>query len=537
MERRSLLKASLALGACYGIPLGGMLMSSACAQNNDGDRVDFDSVDKMARQRAAAPYQDNTEVLPQTLAGLTPQQYSRIQFDDRQALWRSTLSVQFFHVGMGFRQPVRMFALDPQSRAKEIHFDPNLYDYSGAGVDQDALKKAGDLGFAGFKVFNHVSGQPGDIVSFLGASYFRAVDKTGQYGLSARGLAIDPALTGKPEEFPDFTHFWFKPPSGDGTTFTVYALLDSPRLTGAYQFDIACEDERVVMTITMRLHTRAAIDRIGIAPMTSMFACGTHERAVCDTIHPQIHDSDRLSMWRGNGEWVCRPLNNPETMQYNSFADTDPKGFGLVQSDHDFDNYQDTVDWYNRRPSLWVEPIGRWGNGTLDLIEMSTVGETSDNIGAYWRPAAPVKAGDTLNFSYKLYWSALPPVGTPLARAAATRTGMGGFVEGWAPGDHFPEVWCRRFAIDFSGSVLKALAEGTPIIPQLSTSSGEVKDMQVLAMPRGDYRVLFDWYPTSPSTAPVDMRMFITTDKGDALSETWMYQYFPPAPDKRRHTR
>ncbi len=41
------------------------------------------------------------------------------------------------------------------------------------------------------------------------------------------------------------------------------------------------------------------IKQLGIAPMTSMFSCGTNERRMCDTIHPQIHDSDRLSMWRG----------------------------------------------------------------------------------------------------------------------------------------------------------------------------------------------------------------------------------------------
>jgi glucan biosynthesis protein len=43
------------------------------------------------------------------------------------------------------------------------------------------------------------------------------------------------------------------------------------------------------------------------------------------------------------------------------------------------------------------------------------------------------------DFSYRLYWSAQPPVSTPLARVLATRTGMGGFPEGWAPGEHYPD--------------------------------------------------------------------------------------------------
>ncbi|MCU6484835.1 hypothetical protein NLK73_10935, partial [Escherichia coli] len=44
----------------------------------------------------------------------------------------------------------------------------------------------------------------------------------------------------------------------------------------------------------------------------------------------------------------------------------------------------------------------------------------------------------------------------------------------------------------------------------------------------------FDWYPTSDSTDPVDMRMYLRC-QGDAISETWLYQYFPPAPDKRQY--
>ena len=77
--------------------------------------------------------------------------------------------------------------------------------------------------------------------------------------------------------------------------------------------------------------------------MTSMFSCGNNERRMCDTIHPQIHDSDRLSMWLGNGEWVCRPLNNPQKLQFNAFQDKNPRGFGLLQLDRDFSHYQDVM--------------------------------------------------------------------------------------------------------------------------------------------------------------------------------------------------
>jgi glucan biosynthesis protein len=112
---------------------------------------------------------------------------------------------------------------------------------------------------------------------------------------------------------------------------------------------------------------------------------------------------------------------------------------------------------------------------------------------------------------------------------------MGGFLEGWAPGEHYPDVWARRFAVDFTGGGLDRLPEGTTIEPVVTVSGGEVKDFNVLVIPdiKG-YRVTFDWYPNSDSVDPIELRLFIRTHDR-TLSETWLYQYFPPAPDKRRY--
>ena len=538
MHRRSLLKASMALAAYTGLSSTALLSWRALAATADGEieHFDFTSLKAHAKALAGKTYVDRKQVLPPTLATMTPQNFNAIQYDAGHSLWnevKGQLDVQFFHVGMGFKTPVRMYSVDASTKqAREVHFRPELFNYQNSQVDKSQLK--GDLGFSGFKLFKAPEIDRHDIVSFLGASYFRAVDSTKQYGLSARGLAVDTYST-RQEEFPDFTKFWFETPTKDATRFVVYALLDSPSATGAYRFDIDCQADQVVMAIEAEVNARTAIKQLGIAPMTSMFSCGTHERRMCDTIHPEIHDSDRLAMWRGNGEWICRPLNNPAKLQFNAFADKDPKGFGLVQTDHDFETYQDTVDWYSKRPSLWVEPTSAWGEGSVDLLEIPTTGETLDNIVVFWSPKNPVAAGDTLNFAYKLYWSALPPVGTPLARVHATRSGMGGFVEGWAPGEHYPDVWARRFAIDFTGGGLDRLPEGTGIEPVVTVSNGKVQDFHVLVLPdiKG-YRVIFDWYPTSDSVDPVEMRAFIRT-QDRTLSETWLYQYFPPAADKRKY--
>ena len=543
MNRRMFMKASMAFATVSGMSgLSTLFAQAAWADSDIADgsakQFDFGVLKQMAADLAKKPYGGAPAPLPETLATLTPQAYNEIQYDASHSLWNDIpdreLDVQFFHVGMGFKRRLRMFSVDASSReAREIHFRPELFNYHNAKVDTKQLEGKTDLGFAGFRAFKKPELASRDIVSFLGASYFRAVDETYQYGLSARGVAIDTFSNGK-EEFPDFTAFWFETPKAGDTTFTVYTLLDGASCTGAFKFIIHCEEKRVVMEVENHLYARKDIDQLGIAPMTTMFSCGNNERRMCDTIHPQIHDSDRLAMWTGVGEWICRPLNNPQRLTYNAYQDENPRGFGMLQLNHDFQDYQDVIGWYNKRPSLWVEPVGKWGKGAINLMEIPTTGETLDNIVCFWRPAEAIKAGSEHSFSYKLYWSGLPPVRSGLSRVNATRTGMGGFPEGWAPGEHYPDVWARRFAVDFVGGDLKAAAP-KGIEPVITTTSGTIKQVEILYVePIDGYRILFDWYPDSDSTEAVNLRLFLRT-KEETLSETWLYQYFPPPPDKRKY--
>ncbi|MCQ6262276.1 glucan biosynthesis protein D [Alcanivorax sp. MM125-6] len=541
MNRRTLLKSAVALAAWSGLP-SAPLFAAARANDRiaDGEAEPFcfEGLRERARTLATRPYRDAARALPPTLAGLTPHQYNEIGYDAEHALWHGRsdrLNIQFIHAGMGFDQPVRMHSLDPDSgQARRIHFRPELFDYDR--VDVDTAQLGEDLGFAGFRVFKAPSLAEKDIVSFLGASYFRAVDGSYQYGLSARGAAVNTYADGEREEFPDFTHFWFETPAPGASRFTAYALLDSPKLAGAYRFVIDCGDDGVVMDIDSHLFPREAITQLGVAPMTSMFSCGGHQRHQCRTLHPRIHDSDRLALWRGNGEWVCRPLNNPPRVQFNTFDDTNPKGFGLLQTHRDFDDYEDVIGRYHDRPSLWVEPKGEWGDGEIQLLELPTTGETMDNVVAFWKPARPLKGGEALAFGYRLHWAARAPVRTDLARVRATLSGMGGFPEGWAPGEHYPETWAERIAVDFVGGRLKEFYDGDiDIDTQLDVSAGRVKDLHVLWVKDLDgFRILFDWYPDSDATEPVNMRLTLSAEQR-VVSETWLFQYFPPPPEARRY--
>lgn len=523
--------------AAAGLPTFPALARSLGGDPGPGEAFDFDWLKQRARTLAGERYRSRETTLPDPLADLQPLEHQKIHYNREDALWAGNpdfdLRMHFFHLGMHFNRPVHMHAVDPDSgRSREIHFRPELFDYAGSGVAPAALAGQ-DLGFAGFRlsVDPHAEIIP-EVASFLGASYFRAIDENEQYGLSARGLAVDTAIAGG-EEFPDFTDFWFLRPQPGARQVTVYALLDSPSVTGAYRFDIDTRDKGVVMDVAMEIYTRKAIERLGIAPMTSMFLTGTSQSEARDTIHPQIHDSDRLSMWRGNGEWISRPLFNPSTLQYNAFADDNPRGFGLIQHDHDFDNYRDDVVWYNRRPSLWVEPAGDWGAGEIALLELPTLGETVDNIVAFWVSDRPVEANEALAYDYRLYWWPLPPVAPKLAQVEKTWTGMGNVPEGWIPGDRSPQEYARRFAVDFIGGELSTLAPDTPVVAEVEVSRGRLGLVEARRFePIEGYRAIFDWIPTSDAEHAVSMRLYLRAGER-TLSETWLYQWVPPKPAER----
>ena len=110
---------------------------------------------------------------------------------------------------------------------------------------------------------------------------------------------------------------------------TVYALLDSPSATGAYRFAIF-PGATTVMDVDAAIYPRKPIERLGVAPLTSMFQYGENDRRMANDWRPEIHDSDGLAMWTGRGEWIWRPLVNPPQLRFNSHGDENPRGFGLL---------------------------------------------------------------------------------------------------------------------------------------------------------------------------------------------------------------
>jgi glucans biosynthesis protein len=311
---------------------------------------------------------------------------------------------------------------------------------------------------------------------------------------------------------------------------TFYALLDSPSIAGAYRFDLY-PGAPLVMDVDAALYPRSAIQRLGIAPLTSMYLCGENDRRMGDDWRPEIHDSDGLLMQRGTGEWIWRPLTNPSGVHLYSYLDHDPRGFGLLQRDRDFDHYQDDGARYERRPSVSAVPRALagagWGEGSVALLEYGARDETIDNVAAMWVPARAPSAGDELLFSYALRWGIGVAADASLGRVVATRTGIGGVVG--QRRTHFS--W--RFAVDFVGGELPTVGKDTVIEPVIEASRGKVE--LVSARPQFEIngcRAMFDLALADDSVEPIDLRMYLRVDS-QPLTETWMYQWIPPPPAER----
>ena len=541
MKRRDLLKASAACGLVgLATPLGSLFAAPPAGDPKHFGPVrpfDYAWLKGEARALADKSYDARQGQLPSEITALDYDQFQSIRYRDDHALWEQEklrFKVKFFHMGLFFKDPVRIFELDG-GRAQEIAYDANLFDYGKSGLHGERLPK--NLGFAGFRV-NFESDWKRDVSAFLGASYFRAVGGDWQYGLSARGLAIDCGLP-KAEEFPRFTAFWLERPAPDATGLVIYALLDSPSVVGAYRFEIK-PGATMVMEVDAALYPRKNMTHMGIAPLTSMFRCGENECRARNDWRTSIHDSDGLSMWRGNGEWIWRPLTDPATLQFNVYQDNAPHGFGLLQRDRNFDHYQDDGVFYERRPSLWVEPKSDWGKGSVQLVEIPTEDETSDNIAAFWHPEAPAQAGSELLFSYRLHWGSHMPFSSPLAHVVATRTGEGGIIGQ----KHSYFSW--RFVIDFAGGDLADLSKlGKDVLPKaiVSASRGEIELVSARPLEAiHGYRAMFDLKSGkavgntdvagtagthAASAGPINLRLYLAHEDR-ALSETWLYQWIPP---------
>ncbi|HET7570604.1 MAG TPA: glucan biosynthesis protein G [Gammaproteobacteria bacterium] len=473
----------------------------------------FDDVVAKAKALAAKPFQQ-PKPIPDFLANISYNDYRDIRFRVEDSLWKQSntrFQVRLIHPGLYYKHSVTINVVDAQG-VHEVQFSPQLFDY---GHNKFADKIPPDLGFAGFKLTYPLKDKKADnqFIVFAGASYFRAVGRDEAWGLSARGLAVDTGLQSG-EEFPFFKEFWLVRPAPDAQQMTVYALLDSKRVTGAYQFVIK-PGETTVVDVKTTLFERADIKQLGIAPLTSMFFYGEDSPKPAGYWRPEVHDSDGLLVHAGTGEWLWRPLINPAQLLLSAFQLKNPLGFGLMQRDRHFYDYQDLEARYDIRPSAWVMPDGDWGDGQVMLVEIPSDKEVNDNIVAFWVPKNVPKLGEPLNFSYTIRWTSHTP--QPAAIGQNTSTWIGA-------GDKPP---LKRFVLEFNSAVLSSLPADAKVEGVITVGDGgKLVEQHTEKNPvTGGWRLSFE---VDPPDKPLELRAFLKA--GDkTLTETWSFLYAPPS--------
>jgi periplasmic glucans biosynthesis protein len=464
---------------------------------------DPDMVTNRARALSASPYAPPPPVSRDWL-DLSYDDFRGIWFDTRHTLFRGkpgAVQAEFFVAGLYFPHKIGINAVE-NGQSRPITFELRTFDTTDRFP---ALAQEG-TGFAGFRLLGELEAKDRfqEYAVFQGASYFRAIGRGQAYGLSARGLALNTAEDGA-EEFPVFRDFWIEAAEPDAPTVIVHALMDSPSVAGAYTFRIT-KGETTEIEVTSRLFPRVDLASAGIAPGTSMFLFNDINRTRFDDFREAVHDSDGLLMMNGAGETLWRPLTNPKSVAVSAFGDTSPRGFGLMQRARQPGDYNDLVAHYERRPSLWVEPMGDWGPGSVVLVEIPTDKEINDNIVAFWRPAAPLKAGLEHRFDYRLFWCGAAPAEGAVAPVTATRTGTRVFEDG------------RIFTIDYAPH--PALGDDPARIEaRITTTAGKIATQLLQANPAtGGMRLDFTLKADAPSA---ELRAELWRE-GQRVAEVWL---------------
>lgn len=478
--------------------------------------VDHAHVTELAQRRAAAPYEAADRQVSKFFREINYDTYRRISFRPEKTLWREAgvgFQLQFFHPGYLYPRMVRLNEFT-DTHTQPIPFGQDFFDYHD--IDPPMLSRRG-LDFAGFRVLHPVNreGVWDEVISFLGASYYRGLARHQAYGVSARGLALNAGGSG-PEEFPEFVEYWIGKPEPDATSLTVHALLDSPSVTGAYTFVVTPGEETVVET-RATLFFRQSVEVPGFIPLSSMFWFGEDSPTRFGDFRPEVHDSDGLLVAPDAATRVWRPLRNPSVVEHTDFDAPAFAGFGLLQRDREHRSYEDLEAHYERRASVWTEPIGTWPPGRVRLVEIPARDEYHDNIAAFWTPQEKILPGRPFVLAWKQRWTSAASFGGPPGWVRATRQTLR---DGGAPDR-------TKYVIDYDPASLAHLPTEASLIADVHASDGaEVKDAQVFRNMATGARRLVIVLSAPEGSPPVEIRAQLMHDR-QPVTETWTMRWQP----------
>jgi periplasmic glucans biosynthesis protein len=521
VERREVLKFAVGgmaggIAAWAGISFREAIAAPAAAEEaprsfplTEAAPFDPNMVQAAARALSKQAFKSVPDELPQALRGLSYEQYAAIRQRPETAIWAedsSGFAIEPLHRGFIYSLPM-VINLVEEGKARRLIYDAALFDTDALKVP----KNSDDLGFSGFRVLRHRPEGHFELAIFQGASFFRAVAPGQTLGTMARAMSIKTAdLRG--EEFPAIRSVWIERPTLAAGVLVIHALIDSESLTGAYRFTLRPGDATIIDTEST-LFPRVAVDSLGLATMSATHISGPIDERRNNDIRPSISEVGGLQMLTGKGEWLWRPVANRDTLQVSTFVDDNPRGFGFLQRDRNFDHYQDDDQRFEIRPSLWIEPIGDWSAGGVQLVEIPSDSEANDNIIAFWKPKQPLNAGTETFFAYRQFWCWNPPEQPPSAVAVQSRSGRGSSPKR------------RRFIVEFAGDTLSIPQNAAAMKPNLTLSQGAINLLRTYTSAnQKSCRVVFELDFANQDYA--EMRLVLEA-AGTPISETWLYRWTP----------
>ncbi len=519
VERREVLKFVLGgmaggIAARAGVGSSSNVATPSAAQEAPlgfalGEPSPFDPnmVTDAARTLSKQPFKPLSADIPDVFRNLGYEQYAAIRQRPGAAIWapdNTGFAIEPLHRGFIFSTPMEINLVE-EGKARRVIYNPVLFEFGKLAIP----KNIGDIGFSGFRVL--ARGQAGfsGLAIFQGASFFRAVAPGQTLGTMARAMSIKTADP-RGEEFPAFRTVWIERPTLAAGALGMHALIGSESVTGAYHFTLR-PGEATIIDTECALFARAAVDNLGLATMSATHLSGPIDERRNDDLRPSVSEVTGLQMLTGKGEWLWRPVANRETLQISTFVDENPRGFGFLQRDRNFDHYQDDDQHFETRPSLWIEPIGDWSAGSVQLVEIPSNSEANDNIIGYWKPKQPLAAGSETFFAYRQFWCWNPPEQPPLAIATQSRSGR---------------VWSskrRRFMVEFAGEILRLPQNAEAIKPNLNASPGSLTALRTFTS--ADKKSCRIWFDLDPGNEAVSELRLVLEAAAKPISETWLYRW------------
>uniref|UniRef100_UPI00356B419E glucan biosynthesis protein n=1 Tax=Marinobacter sp. TaxID=50741 RepID=UPI00356B419E len=238
---------------------------------------------------------------------------------------------------------------------------------------------------------------------------------------------------------------------------------------------------------------------------------------------PQVHDSDGLLIHdEGSGEWLWRPLVNPSRLTLGYLQVNRLGGFGLIQRDTAFHQFEDAEARYDLRPSAWIAPRKGWTDGEVVLVEIPTDSETNDNIVAFWKPGVDTSAGAHHQFAYTLSFGGHDVAGQDTGQVVNTYVGDGNRTGGGDAENAF------RVIVDFAGGPLETLKSDAAVISKVSEASGsegaEIIEQYVEFIDADNQWRLSMLVRPGKGREPVLRGQLLLDDK--PLTEVWTYPLF-----------